>query len=82
MNKMFIANAAHLPVVQFQKDWYPRNQHNLLYQNRLVLKIFMRVTKKGRTLPEGLRCGKNYVRRPNFGYFNKPISVQENGRGP
>ena len=44
MNKMFIANAAHLPVVQFQKDWYPRNQHNLLYQNRLVPKIFMRVT--------------------------------------
>ena len=44
MNKMFIANAAHLPVVQFQKDWYLRKQHNLLYQIRLVPRIFMRVT--------------------------------------
>jgi len=45
MNKMFIANVACLPVVQFQKDGYPQNQHNLLsYQIRLVPKIFKRVT--------------------------------------
>ena len=43
MNKMFIRDAALLPVVQFQKDVYLRNQHNVLYQIRVVLKKFKRV---------------------------------------
>ena len=30
--KMFIRDAALLPVVQFQKDGYLGNQHNVLYQ--------------------------------------------------
>ena len=43
MNKMFIRDAALLPVVQFQKDGYLRNQHNVLYQISVVPKIFKRV---------------------------------------
>ena len=50
MNKMFIRDAALLPVVQFQKDGYLRNQHNVLYQISVVPKIFKRVAWKGRTL--------------------------------
>ena len=36
-----------------------------------VLKVYC----PNQTITEGLRCGKNYVRRPNFGYFKKPIST-------
>ena len=50
MNKMFIRDAARLPVVQFQKDGYLRNQHNVLYQISVVPKISKRVAWKGRTL--------------------------------
>ena len=52
MNKMFIRDAALLPVVQFQKDGYLRNQHNILYQISVVPKIFKRVAWKGRSLVE------------------------------
>ena len=51
MNKMFIRDAALLPVVQFQKDGYLRNQLNVLYQIRVVPKIFKSVAWKERTLP-------------------------------
>ena len=47
MNKMFIRDAALLPVVQFQKDGYFRNQHNVLYQISVVPKIFKRSPEKG-----------------------------------
>ena len=50
MKKMFIRDAALLPDVQFQKDGYLRNQHNVLYQISVVHKIFKRVAWKGRSL--------------------------------
>ena len=32
MNKMFIGLDPRQDILQFQKDWYPRNQHTFLFQ--------------------------------------------------